>query len=321
VKNLLLIAGLLALAGCRAPEAEPEKFAIEKRYEAEPVEVTLKVNRDQVTVADTVEVTLEAVAPEGESLRFPDLSGKLGDFTVLGSSESAPLLVGENRVVRRRVYELEPFLPGDYTVPELSVGFGEGGSIETESVTVVVASVLPEGAENPDIKDITPPVSLPGLDPWIYAAIAALLAGLGFLFWWKRRRKEEFVATAPQPHEIALRALRELMAEDLIAQGKAKLFYLRVSGILRHYIEGRFGLHAPESTTEEFLHDLSADQSFNDRQKELLREFLMHCDMVKFAEYEPAGSEIDETINTCAQFIAETRPAEAVSGAPSEGTS
>ena len=285
------------------------------------MELTVKVNRDQITAAGSVELTLEAVAPEDLNVGLPELSGKLGKFTVLGSSESAPLLVGGNRLLRRRVYELEPFLPGEYEIPALTVEFGEDSRIETEPVEVTVTSVLPEGAENPDIKDIRPPVPYPGLNPWIYVLIAAVAAGAGFLFWWKRRRKREFLPAAPQPHEIALSALRELMAEDLIAKGEAKLFYLRVSGILRHYIEGRFGLHAPESTTEEFLRDLGRDHTFNGRQKELLRQFLEHCDMVKFAEYEPAGKEIDETINACAQFIAETKPAEAGRGGSPGGNS
>ena len=97
------------------------------------------------------------------------------------------------------------------------------------------------------------------------------------------------------------------MAEDLIAKGQAKLFYLRVSAILRHYIENRFGLRAPERTTEEFLSDLQTNHILLPRQKDLLKRFLEHCDMVKFAEYQPNREEVDDTLNTCAQFIAETR--------------
>lgn len=101
------------------------------------------------------------------------------------------------------------------------------------------------------------------------------------------------------------------MAEDLIGKGQAKLFYLRVSAILRHYIEDRFGLRAPERTTEEFLNDLRDAQSLLPRQKELLKRFLEHCDMVKFAEHQPSREEVDDTLNTCAQFIAETKQQEA----------
>ena len=61
--------------------------------------------------------------------------------------------------------------------------------------------------------------------------------------------------------------------------------------MLRHYIEDRFGLRAPEQTTEEFLAELRQKHVFGERQKDLLRAFLEHCDLVKFAELqtEPRG--------------------------------
>ena len=40
-------------------------------------------------------------------------------------------------------------------------------------------------------------------------------------------------------------------------KGRIKEFYERISNILRHYIEHRFDLHAPERTTEEFLYELN----------------------------------------------------------------
>jgi len=314
--------GLLAACG---PAKQTKAPAVEKKYEAGAATLTLRVSAERITVADSVLVTLDVDAPEDAKIRFPAPGEKLGEFTVAGAEQSDPELTGENRVRLRQQYELEPFLAGDYEVPPLEVQVGDQ-TIRTDPVKVEVASVLPAKEAKPEIKEIAPPVSLPGFSPWVCAAIGVLLAGAGFYLWWRRRKRPEPAGQMPLPHEVALRALRELMAEDLIAKGQAKLFYLRVSAILRHYIEGRFGLHAPESTTEEFLNDLRRSPHFNDARKELLRRFLHHCDMVKFAKYQPTREEIDDTVNTCAQFIAETRPAESatVSGgertaAPAEG--
>ena len=49
------------------------------------------------------------------------------------------------------------------------------------------------------------------------------------------------VARVP-PHVKALAALQALVAEDLVAKGDIEQFYHRISGILREYIEDRFGL-------------------------------------------------------------------------------
>ena len=47
-----------------------------------------------------------------------------------------------------------------------------------------------------------------------------------------------------------------LLAENLPAQGLVKEFYLRLTGIVRQYVEDTTGIRAPEQTTEEFLRDM-----------------------------------------------------------------
>lgn len=302
-----VLALVVLLSGCRTG-GESSGPAIEQHHENGAAAISLQVDRDEITVADSLLVTLEATVPEGETLKFPEPGEKLGEFTLVGTTESEPRLGEDSRITLTRVYELEPFLPGDYEIPSLEISFGDGQSIATEPVSIAVVSVLPEGTEDPEIEEIAPPVGLPGFSWWVYALAALGLAAVTFLFWWRFVRKKPMeVEPAPAPHEVALRAMRELMAEDLIERGQAKLFYLRLSAILRHYIEDRFGLHAPESTTEEFLRDLRGAAHFNDRQKSLLQEFLVHCDMVKFAEYAPSREEIEGAINACGQFIAETK--------------
>jgi hypothetical protein len=315
--TLRTCAGLAVLVatGCNrtVPTSAPAGFAYEKSYTEGGVTVTVKVSRLSITVADRIELVLEAVASEGAELEWPEISGKLGEFTVTGASLAPPRLVEAGRVRRQARYELEPFLAGDYEIPPLAVRLAGGEAIETEPVRIRVASVLPPGDPAPELKEIAPPVELPGAARWLSVVAGAALAGVGYAAYGllKRRRFRSRRQGTAAPHERALRELSSLMAEDLIGQGQAKLFYLRVSSILRRYIEERFGLRAPERTTEEFLAELEARPELAPRQKELLKRFLEHCDMVKFAAHQPSRQEVEETLNSCAQFIAETRPAEA----------
>ncbi len=307
--GLLALAALLAAAGCGGG-GERGVPAVERRYEDGPNTVVVRLDRDRITVADSVHLEIEASAPEGTEIRLPAPGEKLGEFTVAVVRPGAPELTGDGRIRLRAVYELEPFLAGSYEIPPLEVRFGEG-MIETGPLNVEVASVLPPDAGKLEIKEIVPPVDLPGFPAWLAALAAALLVAGGLWYWRRKRGRAAEIEPAPPPHEAALAALRELMAEDLLSRGEAKLFYLRLSAILRHYIEDRFGLHAPERTTEEFLRDLREERRFTEEQKRLLREFLMHCDMVKFAGYRPSREEVDQAVNACAQFIAETRPRKA----------
>lgn len=167
---------LLALAGCKRGERPAAKtYEIERRYSNGPATLILKLSRQQITVADTVELALEAHAPEGQTIQLPSFSGKLGEFTVSGSDRSSPRLVENGRVIVSGTYELEPFLPGDYEAPPITVRFGDSVTIETARETIKVGSVLPRG-EKPEIREIGPPSSCPD-------------SAAGFISSWGSRRR------------------------------------------------------------------------------------------------------------------------------------
>ena len=108
-------------------------------------------------------------------------------------------------------------------------------------------------------------------------------------------------------HEWAYAELEQLLALDLIAAGKVKEFYYRLSNIVRHYIENRFGLMAPERTTEEFLVELAGTDLLVPVHKGLLSHFLDHCDLVKYAKYAPGDPEIKATYESAVRLIDETK--------------
>ena len=100
-----------------------------------------------------------------------------------------------------------------------------------------------------------------------------------------------------------------MCSSDLLSRGEIKLFYNRLGNILRNYVENRFGLRAPERTTEEFLHELRESDALDDSHKRILKAFLEHCDLVKFAAYNPENPEIQKTFDTCKEFICSTQEA------------
>lgn len=145
---------------------------------------------------------------------------------------------------------------------------------------------------------------------WVYliggVLILAIIGFIIFLSWRKRRTKTEAMIKR-SAHEIAYEQLESLLSEKLIDKGEIKLFYLNLSNILRHYIENRFGLRAPEQTTEEFLASIHFNDILTANQKGMLKGFLQHCDLVKFAEHRPTNEDIQKTFDSCKEFIVETQ--------------
>ncbi|MBM3859108.1 MAG: hypothetical protein FJ395_05595 [Verrucomicrobia bacterium] len=153
-----------------------------------------------------------------------------------------------------------------------------------------------------DILDIKPAVPIP-LDWWWWAAALTSVAIGAALFWWWKRQQPQVVtpAVAPlTPYEIAMRALQQLREENPVIE----IFYTRLSDIVRHYIEERFGLRAPERTTEEFL----AEANLPAGQMALLGAFLQECDLVKFARHQPDASDRQRAFAAAEKFVEETKP-------------
>jgi hypothetical protein len=106
----------------------------------------------------------------------------------------------------------------------------------------------------------------------------------------------------------------ELRAMDLPGKGRIKEYYFRLSDIVRRYLENRFSYRAPEMTTEEFLSAIKDSKEFSNELRGLLKEFLSHCDMVKFAKYGPTPIEILDSFKAAENLIDRTKLTEEEEG-------
>jgi hypothetical protein len=161
------------------------------------------------------------------------------------------------------------------------------------------------------LRDIKGPISLSyrvniilllGLLVFLAAAVVVFIIVSG------RRNKLAAAAVPPRPaHEIAFEQLEALKRKDLVRQGKIKEYYSEISDIIRHYLENRFLLKAPEMTTEEFLFYVRDYGRLISEHKMLLKEFLSACDLVKFAKYAPSDEEMEAIFVTAHNFVNQTK--------------
>ena len=312
---------LFITAACTQKEngKKPETtYPIEKEYKRGPIEFRLKLSHEEISIADRIHLVLEVQSDEAYEVRLPELGTELEPFRIVNYSSAPTRMISDHTLLNQAEYELEPFLSGRYEIPPMKVTFWKKDEdnpkkhmIETERIFIEVKSLLPERASALQIKEIAPPTDLPrSLSLGFYLLIGGILlitgVLLGYFYWWKKKKRTKDIAKVP-PHDIAYRELELLLSEKLIEQGEIKTFYLRLSNILRDYIENRFSLRAPERTTEEFLLDLRSTGLLLPSQKDLLKAFLKHCDMVKFAKLHPSTHEIQKTFDSCKQLIEETK--------------
>lgn len=311
---------MLTNAGCRdgsQGRAETVEFEIDKSYERGPLSVHVRLDKGKLTIAETLWLELQATVEPGYEVRMPKVDKVLESFGIVDWENLGNKLDENNNVVSTYRYRLEPFLSGKYEMPALTFEFYDVNSpddetyeLATEPIEVEVTSLLGEDRAELVIEDIEDVVEMPQEASlwWVWALIVVCVAG-AVVTWLLLRKKRvaELVRIFKPAHEIAYARLRSLVEEDLVNAGRIKEFYERISSILRHYIEHRFDLRAPERTTEEFLAELQYTDVLSESDKESLGKFLTHCDLVKFAEHSPTTEQIQQTFDLAKEFIETTK--------------
>ncbi len=317
----LVLVLILPVVSCSNDGGETStggEYEIDRSFRRGPVSFRVAIDRNEITIAEHVNMLIEARAEQGYVAELPGFGEKLEQFGIVDYSTPAPELDEGGVVVTRRFYELEPFLSGEYRIPPMTLLFRAEGdttfhNLESDTITVAVRSILPEDHAELEIKDIAGPVTFPSdYSRLIIIAGCVAVAACAFFIIWRRRDGKREAAPGLTAHEIAYMRLERLLSSDMLSDGRYKEFTTEISDILRHYIEDRFGLRAPERTTEEFLAEAGAGLPVASEYKEIISEFLIHCDLVKFAALEPSSDDVKRAFETCRDFIDATREREEV---------
>lgn len=342
VMVLMAILGVGGCSGGRDDETASRPGVVETATEG-PVLVTLSATPAEIDIDETVLVDVTVVAEKGVTLDAVLYESALResessiDFRILSSQKQIARPMGDGRLAWTYQYELALILPGEYELPGARVSFlavsDTDDSSETDHRRVAETAPIRVTVRADKARQLSPeelatvqtpsPVELPGRWSrwWWIAPLGALAAGVLLLViracfprvyrllsrWLGRKTVEPVPVSA---HDWARAELAGLAADDLVAKGQLKVFYYRVSGILRGYIERRFRVSAPEMTTEEFLMTAAGSEQFQPNTRAELQRFLEACDLVKYARYEPDPAEPIGLLRTAGEFVDRTRVAD-----------
>lgn len=333
---LLLCAGCLrspsgqagqAGAGAEA-DAGTDKDPLVKTTTAGPVKVTLTLAPQHPRLGDRLSLTLTAEAPAQVTVELPPFGEALGRFAIVSFTPRSATLPDDSTRLSQR-YVLDPPSSGAHRIPPLRVAFTDrrqggpdGGAREvfTDELPVHVAAVAPEGEASAELRPLRGPLPEDTRTRQaLRLALPALVVGLlvaGWLAVRALRRRAARILRA-SAYDVALARLQRLVDRGPPDPSEADRFYVELSDVVRRYIEDRYGVRAPELTTEEFLREARHLRSVAEAQRALLTAFLSACDRVKFAGYRPATEESASALRDARRFLDETRPAtETPGGAP-----
>ena len=114
------------------------------------------------------------------------------------------------------------------------------------------------------------------------------------------------MAPAPPPEEVAAQAISALRASGLWEKDQAA-YYLRLTGILRAYLEARYGEPVTAMTSVE-VERLVKARAQNLQIGGEVRELLTRADLVKFAKARPGVEEGPRDADLALGLIKATTP-------------
>ncbi len=276
------------------------------------IRVKAEVDKAFLTIGDPVTYTVTVEhAPDIRILS--SIPAPSSDFLEIKKVEDIDKKQ-KKKIITGRKFIFTSYRLGEFILDPATVKYQKDGqpeqSIQTNKLYLTVKSVS-RGDPLEDIRDVKTVVPYKlrvGKILWTLLVLALLVAGY-FLYRALRKKKVSFQPAPPPltPEEEALLHLSELFESDLLRRGLIKMYYLRLSEILRIYFEKRYKILAVESTTIEILRALRP-QHLETGLYQKVQYVLEASDLAKFAKWIPAAPEIVQINKKAEEIVRESVP-------------
>jgi len=273
--------------------------------------------RDTLLIGDQATFSFITKVPAGSNFFLQNLQRDLGNNIELVSQPKTDTLKTDSSGTElQTTFTFTSFDSGSHVIPLINgylqnpdgsidtVTF-DAGKLEVTTIQIDTTTYRPF-----DIKEqMTYPYTVKEFLPWIAVAVAAVAIIFFFIRLWKRWRERRSLFAEPSipdsPYIAALKELETIRNERLWQNNQMKLYYTRITDVLRVYIEARFALQAMEKTSAEILHELRSKE-IEESEYNSLKELLEVADLVKFAKYVATETENENAIPRAIRFVSTT---------------
>ena len=283
------------------------------------VKAIAEIDKDSILIGDQFNLSIKVTADKDTKITWPRVAEELEGPEVV--SESKYDTVNTDAMMEiSKTYVLTCFDEGNYSVPAFTVMYAKPGSnslypAKTNSFVLKVSTIEKLDEDIRDIKDILDePMTFMDYLPYIIIAVILLIVLIIlFIYFRKFRKTEQKDEGRPQreepkipAHILAIAALDKLESEELWQKGQVKDYHIRLTEIVRTYIERRYTIIALEMTTDEIIDDLRKFIKDEELIKKLY-ELLALADLSKFAKFNPQKAENENSLAVSYEFINKTK--------------
>lgn len=281
------------------------------------VAATATADARQIAVGDQARIFLEVQnKPTLSSVQWPVIPDSFGKLEVVEHGRIDTVKKGDLVYYKQRLI-VTGFDSGVYYVPSLQFNVvpqsGAAYTLHTDSLPLLVQTVAVDTTKAyKPIKGILE-VKNTWLDYiWLIIGAAVLIILAVIVIWYFLRNKGAKVPVKEEGpketlQEKAQRLLAELDAKQLWQKGQVKEYYVRLTEIVRGYIEARFDTPALEITTDELIEKARRTKDIIPVAGQL-ETILRTADLAKFAKAQPTPQEHVTAMDLAKALVTATRP-------------
>lgn len=285
---------------------------------SQTVTVNARLDTNEITIGDQVLFEIEVSRNRDDFVKFPEFGEYLTEEIEIVDKSQVDSFWSkrDQKYVLTQKLLLTAFDSGLYYIPPQEFLYTSQQNSDTIRSAATYLEVFPFPLDTThtirDIKAIEKaPVTFSEVYPYILVVIFIGLLTWFIVYYIRKKEKKQPLIGRPKiiepPHVIALRELDRLKADKLWQRKEIKLYYSRLTEIIRRYIEGRFAIMAMEQTTDEILIEFEGQEILSQNDYRLLKDMLVQADLVKFAKAEPLPDENETHFENAIAFVNGTR--------------
>jgi len=286
---------------------------------AQDITVKSTLDTNVILIGDQINYNLILTKPLNSKITFPNLQDTLITNIIIVSKEKTDTLKKDTKTITlKQSYKITSFDSGYYAIPPAYFTVKHDTLIDTIAITnpllfqVLTLKVDTVKQKIADIKEVyDAPMTfkefLMEYYQYIIAVILLIIIIIAIVIYIKKQKqktdeKPRFVKPKEPAHVIAFRELEKLQDEKLWQKNKVKLYYIKLTEIIRKYIEYRYEVLAMEQTSAEIIDALKPIIKDNTVIK-YLQDLFAVADLVKFAKYNPLPNEHDLSYKNAYNFV------------------
>ena len=278
--------------------------------------VEQEISQQDILIGEQVALKTTVLVDADQSVTYPSYEENYYTNGVEIISEGkidTTMLNSDKRMQLDRTYILTSFDSAFYSLPPFCVLVGDDTISAENTIGLKVTSVPVDTTNANNFAGPYTVVSIPfqwSYELWLLIVLNILLVAL-IVYLYKNVKKNKpvtkrIVITPPTPaHQLALADFDKIKAEKPETEDELKVYYDKITDVLRKYIEDRFAFNAKELTTEEIINKLT--QTNDETALRELKEILTTADLVKFAKYQTSITEANRSVALALDYVNTTR--------------